>query len=287
MFGALKPVYNKLNSSEKEFYKMYYCGLCSSLGRLGGPVLRMGLSYDVAFMYMMLDLGNEKEIKKCFCPGRVLKKRKCIDNKLLSDYMAAVSVVLIHGKCIDNIADNEKIVQSKIILHLLKRNLLKLEHDNDTIINLTQEILGEISELEKNFENSNFIDIADKFGVLTGKLFEFAPCIKEPELYYKLGYWIGRWIYIVDAALDISEDKKKSRFNPFIKQKRISLKETVKLYESEITNELFKAHDCVVDILKLIETHENSNEIINIVSFAMDAAEGNIFRMYEGIKNAK
>ena len=287
MFGTLKPVYSKLNSSEKDYYKMYYCGLCSSLGRLGGPVLRMGLSYDAAFMYMLLDLENEKEVGKCFCPSKILKKKKCIDNKELSDYMAAVSVVLIRGKCIDDINDNEKIVQSKVILNLLKKNFSKISCSCENIISITQSILEEMSELEKNFDNKSFTDIADRFGDLAGKLFESAPGIGEAGLYYKLGYWIGRWIYIADAALDIREDEKKSRFNPFIKDRQLSLKDTVMLHEKEITGELFKAHDCVVDIIKLIDTKENTNEIINMISLAMDATEGKIFKLQEEIKDAK
>ncbi len=287
MFGTLKPVYNKLSSKEKEFYKMYYCGLCSSLGRLGGPALRMGLSYDTAFMYMMLDLGNEREIRKCFCPGKIIRNQKCVDNVVLADYMAAISVVLIHGKCLDNINDGEKIIESKIILQMLKKNISKIKYKYDEVINITGEGLGKLNTLEKNFEEYSFRDLADVFGDLTGRLFEIAPGISEPQLYYKLGYWIGRWIYIADAALDISEDEKKKRFNPFIRNNHSSAKEAIERYDKEITNELFKAHDCVVDILKLVDTSEDAKEIINIISFAMDATEGNIFRTQEGIRNDK
>lgn len=286
MFGTLKPVYSKLSSSEKELYKMYYCGLCSSLGRLGGTVYRMGLSYDVAFMYMMLDMGNKREINKCRCPGRFGSKRNCVDNKVLADYMAVVSVVLIYGKCRDNITDNEKIIRSNLIMSFLRNCLLNIRRNNCDVIEITENLLREINEREKNFYASDFIELADKFGVLTGKLFEIAPGIDDTEIYYKLGYWMGRWIYIADAAMDIKEDKKNSRFNPFIENKKLSLKESVIEYEEEITNELFKAHDCVTDILKLIDTYENSNEIVNIISLAMDASEGNIFRKHEEIKNA-
>ena len=236
MFGTLKPVYNKLSLSEKEYYKLYYCGLCSSLGRLGGPILRMGLSYDVAFMYMMLDLENKKEIKKCFCPGKIIRKVKCVDNKCLADYIAAVSVVLIYGKCEDNIIDNEKILQSKIVLRMMKSNLLKIRCENENLIRISKDILEQIVSIERNFDKFNFIDVADKFGVLIGQLFELAPGIKEHKLYYKLGYWTGRWVYIADAALDIIEDKKQTRFNPFVQKSQLPLKEIVKNYESEITH---------------------------------------------------
>lgn len=285
MFGTLKPVHSKLNQDEKNLYKMYYCGLCSSLGRVGGWVLRMGLSYDIAFMYMLLDCENAKKIEKCFCPGNILRKKNCIDNKVLADYMAAVSIVLLYGKCIDNINDNEKIIQSKLLLTLLKKELTKLKDINGDILEITRNGLDRVALCEKNFEGLSFVDIADQFGKLTGKLFEMAPGLDEPEVYNKLGYWLGRWIYIADAATDIRQDLKKKRFNPFIVEKQMSLKEVIGKYEKEITAELFKAHDCVVDLLKLIDNYKETEKTVNIISFAMEATEGNIFRLQEEIKN--
>lgn len=285
MFGTLKPVYNKLNQEEKSFYKLYYCGLCSSLNRLGGPVLRMGLSYDVAFMYMMLDSGNEKTIKKCYCPGKIVGRRRCIDNEELADYMAAVSLILIHGKCRDNITDNEKIIESKMILKTIEKKMLEIQCTNEKIVDLTQSGLSKINMLER--KNADFKEIADEFGIITGKLFEMAPGITEPRLYYKLGYYLGIWIYIADAALDIREDVKKTRFNPFMDGGRLSLKEAIEKYEEEITDKLFESHDSVVDILNLIDSDEEQEKMIKAVSLAMDAAEGNIFKIHKEIENAK
>ena len=34
----------------------------------------------------------------------------------------------------------------------------------------------------------------------------------------QLGYFIGRWIYLIDAADDMKKDQKKGNFNPFVKK---------------------------------------------------------------------
>ena len=34
-------------------------------------------------------------------------------------------------------------------------------------------------------------------------------------IFLQLGYFLGRWIYLIDAADDIEKDQKKNNFNPF------------------------------------------------------------------------
>ena len=37
-------------------------------------------------------------------------------------------------------------------------------------------------------------------------------------IFLQLGYFLGRWIYLIDAADDIEKDQKKNNFNPFVKK---------------------------------------------------------------------
>ena len=53
MFGYIKPFTPDLRLREYEAYKAVYCGLCGQLGRSFGPVARMTLSYDFAFLAML------------------------------------------------------------------------------------------------------------------------------------------------------------------------------------------------------------------------------------------
>lgn len=283
MYGTLKPVYNKMDREQRSFFKMYYCGLCSSLGRLGGPIMRMGLSYDITYMYLLLDCGSKSEIQKCFCPGRIIKKRTCIDSRPLSDYMAAVCVAMIRAKCADNISDNEKQLESRAVLKLTDKEFLKISEGYGDVVDAIQSGLNKIAYLEKNFQNCSHSDIADAFGALVSELFEKAPGISEPEVFSRLGYWLGRWVYIADAALDLTEDIKKNRFNPFKFEE--CAKASYDKFGDEIFDQLFKAHDCVIDILRLIDTYEQPKKIIDTVSFAMMATEGHVYKLSGGIRD--
>jgi len=42
-----------------------------------------------------------------------------------------------------------------------------------------------------------------------------ALCALLDERLYRLGYLLGRWVYLIDAADDLAGDLKRGRFNPF------------------------------------------------------------------------
>ena len=54
MFGYIKPYRPELKLRELEEYKAVYCGLCKELGRSYGIFARFTLSYDFAFLAMVL-----------------------------------------------------------------------------------------------------------------------------------------------------------------------------------------------------------------------------------------
>ena len=287
MFGTLKPAYNERNSDVKDIYKLYYCGLCSSLGRMGGPLLRMGLSYDVAFMYLLLDAERRREISKCACPSRFMLKKNCVDSRPLADYMAVVSLALIHGKGLDDINDRENVLLSRAAVGFTRRKLEKAVAEHADVLDLISVGIAEINEMEKNFADRSFVDVADRFGKIVGELFRRAPGIGDADVFYRMGYWLGRWICIADAAADIPKDMKKRRFNPFTQGEAGTPHQVFLKHRDEIAEELIKAQNCVADAIKLVDTYNDNKETEELVSRAMQAAAGNIFKMQEEIGNAK
>ena len=57
---------------EAELYKAYYCGVCKSIGRRYGQIPRMVLSYDAAFLAVVLDCLDDE--------GENLSREGCIIN---------------------------------------------------------------------------------------------------------------------------------------------------------------------------------------------------------------
>ena len=54
MLGYVKIDKGELKVREYEVYCGYYCGICKSIGRRYGQLPRMALSYDAAFLAILL-----------------------------------------------------------------------------------------------------------------------------------------------------------------------------------------------------------------------------------------
>ena len=54
MFGYIAPCRPELRIREEKEYKAWYCGLCRELGHRYGQTARLGLSYDCAFIALLL-----------------------------------------------------------------------------------------------------------------------------------------------------------------------------------------------------------------------------------------
>ena len=55
------------------------------------------------------------------------------------------------------------------------------------------------------------------FGTLLGELFAWKPDMWEPTL-RQIGFYLGKYIYLLDAYDDLERDRKKGCYNPFLKQ---------------------------------------------------------------------
>ena len=72
MLGYVVSYRPELKVWESEIYKAYYCGVCKSIGRRYGQLPRMILSFDAAFLALVLD---------CICEDvEVLSNEGCIAN---------------------------------------------------------------------------------------------------------------------------------------------------------------------------------------------------------------
>ena len=54
MYGYLLADESTLDSAEKERYQALYCGLCRTLGKRYDLPSKLGLSYDMVFLLMLL-----------------------------------------------------------------------------------------------------------------------------------------------------------------------------------------------------------------------------------------
>jgi len=217
LFGYVTISKGELRVAEYEAYKSIYCGLCKELGRQFGPISRLNLSYDFAFL-ALLGLSIKAD-KKRFVKGRCmlnpLKKRKFIEDESVK-YSAFTSVILTYSKLLDDLKDEKgfKLFKSLITIFPFRIMILKAKKDYPEIEKGVIEYTTALRKAEKNHGLS--IDAyADYFANTLKMLFEgLSNDEKQRLLLGQMGYHIGRWIYILDAYDDLKEDNKMGRFNP-------------------------------------------------------------------------
>lgn len=219
MFGYIVVNKNELKFKEYDQYHRYYCGLCRRLKALHGKKAQLSLSYDMTFLVMLLTgLYEPVETKgESRCVVHPLKKHEYTTN-WCTDYVADMNIILSYYKCMDDYADEKKWLR-KFYGQLLfgKKNPLRRTYEKKIkVIAKNMELL---SKAEK--EGSKDLDfLSGCFGNIMAELF----AVKEDEWQNELGtmgFYLGKFIYILDAYDDLEEDKKKGRFNPFSEKENL------------------------------------------------------------------
>lgn len=215
MFGYIKPVKPELKVRELEYYRGIYCGLCRSMGKHTGGFSRLTLSYDFAFLaaVRMVLSDIKPSFSKCRCMVHPLRKKAmCDDNDALA-YCAAAAAVLTECKIRDDISDEKgaKRLAAKIahIFARKMRNKVRSKAPEEAIENA----LKSLSELEA--EHCDSIDeTADKFGELLSAVVSYGYEGSKAKIASAIGHSVGRYIYVLDAADDLEDDKKTGSYNP-------------------------------------------------------------------------
>lgn len=223
MFGYVKAEKSELRVWEYETYKAIYCSLCRQLGKSYGPLARLTLSYDFTFLAVLalsLKSGcNKFERKRCaFNP---LKKcGHCSDADTELEFASAAATVTVYYKVLDNVEDSKgaKRLFYKLLLPFFRSKNRRAEKRYPEISEIVKNYISEQSRLEK--EGCTDLDmITEPTSSALGKIFMMcSPDETEKRVLYRLGYCIGKWIYLVDCGEDIEKDMENNTYNPLIKE---------------------------------------------------------------------
>lgn len=277
MFGYIRPLVPELKVSEYEYYKGVYCGLCRSLGKNTGCASRFALNYDLVFLALvrMAVLGEEYSFRHHRCAVHPLKKRPSLDECRTLSFCAYATAMFTAMKIKDNMADSRGFDRIGATLAVpygkyLGRRAKKI----DDISARVTEIMTELSSLEK--ENCPSVDRpADAFGralalICSGDTDEETS--PEYRICYDIGYHLGRFIYIADAADDYEDDKKNGSYNPLVALYADGLSEAVKKNLYEVL--LLEARDVCASasLLDYTKCRKVESIIKNIIELGMPAA---------------
>ena len=214
MFGFVTASVDELTETEKDRYGAVYCGICRSIREQSGQLARLGLSYDMAFLALLLSSLYEPEegSGKQTCIVHPFHKRLWFDNACVR-YAADMNVALAYFNCLDDWEDDGKIT-SKLMAEAFGKHYPEIAGRYPRQCEAIRSCIQRLSALEK--ENcANPDAVANCFGQLMAELLVYQEDLWAPAL-RQMGMALGRFIYLLDAAVDYRRDKKQGKYNPYI-----------------------------------------------------------------------
>ena len=250
MFGYVTICEPELKVKDLKKYKAYYCGLCRVLKEEYGFMGQMTLTYDMTFAIILLSslYENVADLETHRCKVHPVKKQMMLKNEITS-YAAAMNVLLAYYHLDDDWQDDRKIsslMSKSMIYGKVKKIIDKYPRQSEAI----RTSLAELSLCER--DNSTDIDrTAGCFGRLMEELLLYREDMWEKSL-RKMGFFLGKFIYLMDAYEDLPEDLKKDKYNPLRKiyaepEYEERIRQILCMMIAESTAE-FERLPCLVDV---------------------------------------
>lgn len=233
MFGYVRPFKGEMLVKEYDAYKGVYCALCRALGEHYGRLSRMALSYDCTF-YALLAMNQKNAAvraeKKC-CTCNPLKK--CVfvcpqnaesDAAECYKKAAALCVIMTVYKLRDTIEDERfgKRLGARFLCGITRGAMKKAAADYSEMAKAVAEMMEKQHAAELLFPPSVDACAAPTAELLETLCAQLGETDGERAVLGRVGYFLGRWVYLMDAADDLADDVQKRKFNPFISSMKLT-----------------------------------------------------------------
>jgi hypothetical protein len=216
MFGYINVNGKELSEENKEIYQSYYCGLCRSLKDFCGAKGQALLNYDMTFLVVLLTGLYEPEAEeenRFTCKLHPLKKRSYRDNEI-QNYAARMNVLLAYHSLVDDWKDDKSFTK-KTVASLFEGDYRRVKAEYPRQTKAVEDYIEKLSECEKSGE-TNIDLVAGLTGEMLGEIFAWRQDEWSAEL-KTLGFYLGKFIYLMDAYEDREKDEKKDSYNPLKK----------------------------------------------------------------------
>lgn len=275
MLGYVTVEKPELKLKEFELYSGYYCGVCKSISRRHGQLPRFVLSYDAAFLgLVMAGVNDDKnEISREHCIIHPISEKTIVRNQGI-DYAADVMLILAWFNLLDDARDEGKI-HAKAIMSFMRSKFKELRTAYEELTDKIEIQLAELSVLEKD-RCSNIDRVAESFAKIMQAIFTCDGRQRLADTDKKLadlGYHMGKWIYLMDAWDDVIDDIENGVYNPLRYRHDYRDGEPYEDFRNRIRSNvefnLFMYLDQMGKAADALETNENSSIIDNIVHMGL------------------
>lgn len=213
MFGYVTVNQEELKIRDYKRYRSFYCGLCHSLRSRYGKKGQVTLSYDMAFLDILLNGLYESPLvhESHGCMVHPFEKHDMLFNEI-SDYAADMGLLLTYYKMLDNWKD-EKDASARAFAKSLLKDVRQIDQQYQRQSQAVRLYIKELSEYEEKQEY-DLDKVSGLAGTMLGELFVYKEDEWADEL-RKMGFYLGKFIYLMDGFEDIEKDTKKKQYNPW------------------------------------------------------------------------
>ena len=219
VFGYITIDQPEIKFKDYYRYRAYYCGLCCAVRDRYGQLGRISLSYDMTFLALLRDAVYDSDTRRSEfrCIAHPVKKRMRLENDFIS-YAADMNLYMAYLKCLDDWNDDRNVIK-KLYSLLLSRRIKKIEKRYPEKTKSIKEHMSELDVYEKS-GSDDFEGAAGCFGRVVSDIFAYGGIWNEGLA--RMGFYLGKFIYILDAFDDLKEDEEKGSYNPLVKLSRES-----------------------------------------------------------------
>lgn len=214
MFGYVNVNQKELSAEQQERYQSYYCGLCQALKQGYGSKGQLLLNYDMTFLTILFaGLYEPMEERLSFtCPIHPIRK-KTGRNSDAARYAADMNILLSYQNMKDDWTDNRSVTKksmAKLFEADYKRVKEQYKRQADAVERYIRKL--EVAEVGKE---TNLDAVSGLTGEMMAELFDWKQDRWSEELRC-MGFYLGKFIYLMDAYEDLDKDISRGVYNPFI-----------------------------------------------------------------------
>lgn len=213
MFGYVSLHKPELKIREYERYRAYYCGTCMALKKAGMIPGQLTLSYDMTFLSMLLTSLYECRtgVRRIRCPLHPVHRQAAFANECIR-YAADMNILLSYYNLLDNWKDDRNLA-SRLHAGTLRMPMKRIREEWPVQYEAVVSYVRDLSALEADGK-PDLDTPAGLTGRMLGTVYAWRDDVWKEDL-YRLGFYLGKFIYLIDAWEDLEKDRAKGHYNPW------------------------------------------------------------------------
>lgn len=213
MFGYIVTNQKEMKPEDVKRYQAFCCGLCRALKERYGKIGQATLNYDMIFLTILLNALYEPDYRheRHICMIHPTKMHDMYLNEI-SDYTADMGILLSYYNLMDDWKDDRN-AKSRAMAKLLGRHYGDLKNQYPRQVRAVEDYIRELTVCETEGDFS-----LDRAAGLTGTMMAEIMLWKEDAWekdLRRMGFFLGKFIYLMDAYEDVIADCKSGSYNPW------------------------------------------------------------------------